>query len=535
MNTPNTQRLLARVGVRHFVTLLAARFHRAWIVAAGVALALLGLARLLALIPERAVFIGLCALAVTPLMFALLATRRPAAKQVARLLDERTGSKELFLTAALIDESPGDFQPIVVEQAELRAGEVEPARVVPFRWQRGVRDVLGSGAMLACAVLWLPQLDPFKKQEQREKFAKQEEQLEKAKKATAVRAEQIKEGDGREGEQVKKALAALEKTFKEAQPTAKETSLKELADEQKQLGEMWRQATSQQRNDAFEKGAQQFGAVDPQRAQQWREELKKGDFSAIKKEMEAMREEMKKLANAPEGAEKRAAQEQLAQRLNALADGMKQAANSPQLQAALQRAMQQLDMSKLSQLSKESLEAAQESMQLSEQELQQLAQSMSDLQNLEDALKNLQMAKQLAGQGKLGGANAGDCKTMSDYQALFEKLLNQQTDGIGPLGPNPGRGQGGKAPENDDAETAFQQEKSPTQLAGGKMLLQWKVDEVGPTGARAEDYRDAVRQVKQGVSEAIANEQVPPGYHETIQKYFDTLPEQRPPAAPAAK
>ena len=531
MNTPNTQRLLDRVRVRHFIALLGARFHRAWIVAAGVALALVVLARLLALIPDRGVFIGLCALAATPLLFALIATRRPKTKQVARLVDERTGSKELFLTAALIDESPGDFQPIVVEQAEKRAGEVEPARVVPFRWQRGLRDVLGSGAMIAVAVLWLPQLDPFKKQEQRDKFAKQQQELEKAKQATAVRAEQIKEGDNRESEQVKKALAALEKTFKEAKPMEKEANLKQLAEEQKQLGEMWRQAANQQRNDAQEKGAQQFGAVDPQRAQQWREELKKGEFSAIKKEMESVREEMKKIAGMPQSAEKRAAQEQLAQRLNSLADGMKQAANSPQLQAALQRAMQQLDMSKLSELSKESLEAAQQSMQLSEQELQELAQSMGDLQNLEDALKNLQMAKQLAGQCKLDGEACKDCKGMADYQALYEKLLNEQTDGIGPLGPNPGRGQGGKAPENDDAETEFKQEKSPTQLAGGKMLLQWKVNETGPTGARAEDYRDAVRQVKQGVSEAITNEQVPPGYHETIQKYFDTLPEQRPPAA----
>jgi hypothetical protein len=33
-----------------------------------------------------------------------------------------------------------------------------------------------------------------------------------------------------------------------------------------------------------------------------------------------------------------------------------------------------------------------------------------------------------------------------------------------------------------------------------------------------------VREVKQGVSEAIQQEQVPPGYHDAIKKYFDTLP-----------
>jgi len=223
-----------------------------------------------------------------------------------------------------------------------------------------------------------------------------------------------------------------------------EATLKELADEQKQLGEMWRQAANQQRNDAFDKGAQQFGAVDPQKAEQWREELKKGDFSAIKKEMESMRAEMQKLADMPDSAEKRAAQEQLAQRLNSLADGMKQVANSPQLQAALQRAMQQLDMSKLSQLSKESLEAAQQSIATQRKGIGAAPRSRwATLKNLEDALKDLQMAKQLAAQGKLDGGNTGDCKTMSDYQALFDKLLQPGVGGRGSARPEsrsrPGR------------------------------------------------------------------------------------------------
>ncbi len=99
------------------------------------------------------------------------------------------------------------------------------------------------------------------------------------------------------------------------------------------------------------------------------------------------------------------------------------------------------------------------------------------------------------------------------------------------MGPNGVPGAGGKAEENDETETAFKSEKTPTQLSGGKMLLQWKVKEEGPTGARTEDYQAAVREVQQGVSEAITNEQVPPGYHDAIQKYFDTLPEAQTAAA----
>ena len=32
-----------------------------------------------------------------------------------------------------------------------------------------------------------------------------------------------------------------------------------------------------------------------------------------------------------------------------------------------------------------------------------------------------------------------------------------------------------------------------------------------------------MNQVKQGVSEAILLEQIPPGYHDSIQRYFDTI------------
>jgi len=288
---------------------------------------------------------------------------------------------------------------------------------------------------------------------------------------------------------------------------------------------MWRQAANQQRNDSLDKASQKFGQANPQENQKWREDLKKGDASALKKEMEAVKEQMQKLAGEPDSAEKRQQQEQLAQKINQMAEGLKQTASSPQLQDALQRAMEQLDMSKLSEISKEALQAAQQSMSLSQQELEQLAQSMKDQQALEDALKNLQMAKQLAGQGQLDGEACKDCQGMGDYAALYQKLLNNKAGSGAGMGPNPGQGAGGKAPENDDAETAFKQERSPTQLTAGKTLLQWKAKEIGPTGARSEEYKDAVRQVKQGVSEAIAAEQVPPGYHAAIQKYFDALPE----------
>jgi hypothetical protein len=114
---------------------------------------------------------------------------------------------------------------------------------------------------------------------------------------------------------------------------------------------------------------------------------------------------------------------------------------------------------------------------------------------------------------------------MGDYAALYASLLERKNI-VGPgMGPGGNPGAGGKAPEDDTLKTDFKPEKEQTKFTGGKTLLQWKTNEVGETGARAEDYREAIRDVKQRVSEAILTEQVPPGYHPAIQKYFDSLPE----------
>jgi DNA repair exonuclease SbcCD ATPase subunit len=523
MNTPRTQRLIAQASRRLYLSRFGSVFHRAALIAAVVALLVLVLCRLLAVLPSSNVIPWLWVLAVGALIATFLITRRPSAKDTARCIDERTDSKDLFLTASLAGNASGEYQAIVLQQAEERAEGLDPRKLIGFSWQHGARNIAICAALITAAVLWLPQLDPFKQQEQRNKLAKHEEQLKQTKKATAVRAEQIKEEQTKENDKINQALAALEKTFKEAKPQERETNLKRLGEHQKEIGEMWRQVANQKRNDAFEKGAQKFGQVNSKQTQEWKEDLKKGDTSALKREMEAIKEQMQKLAGMPESAEKKAQQEQLAQRINQLSEGMKQAATSPQLQAALQRAMEQLDMSKLSQMSKEALEAAQQSMSLSQEELEKLAQSMKDQQSLEDALKNLQMAKQLASDCKLDGSQCSNCNGQGDYTALYSKLMQQQ--GGGGMGPNGVPGAGGKAPENDESETDFKPERSPTQLTAGKTLLQWKTQEMGPTGARTEEYREAVRQVKQGVSEAIAAEQVPPGYHTAIQKYFDSLPE----------
>lgn len=523
--TPLDQ-LLDRVGTRARVSAIGSNLRRSLLTAAGIALLAVIASRLLGVLPGAILPTALWALAILAPIVALLLARRPSRRQIARLIDERTAAKELFLTATLAGESPVGFEQLVVSRATEQAAEIKPAQVIAFHWQRGTRDVAIALALVAGAFAWLPQFDPFKRESARERLAEQKQRLIETKKLTEIRREELTQKKETDAAQVEAALARLEKTFKEAKPAQRETTLKELSERQKELGELWRKANNPELRMALDQAAQNFGQTDPKKLEAWRRELQQGDASAVKKELSEIAEQMKNLAAMPDSAEKRALQEQLAKRLSDTAQAMKQMANSPQINAALQRALEQMDLSKFPQLSKEAAQAMANSLQLSQEELDQLAETLKDARKLEEMLKNLQMAQRLADQGKLDGEACKECNGMPAYSRLFQEKLNGPGL-LGKSGTGTGPGSDQKTPPGEVADGNFTPGKIKGQLAGGKPLMEWKTREVGDSGARTEEYQTALRNVQQGVAEAIQQEQVPPGYHDTIKRYFDSLPEKQ--------
>ncbi|MFH1423204.1 MAG: hypothetical protein ABIH42_10905 [Planctomycetota bacterium] len=196
-------------------------------------------------------------------------------------------------------------------------------------------------------------------------------------------------------------------------------------------------------------------------------------------------------------------------------------------------------MSGIDALSQDALEALQQTLDLSKEELEQLAQSFKNIESLEQALKTLQLAKRLNEQEQLDGDAGKGCESLEDYEKLYRKMLAdaQSTDQNGssqPLGGDVsgnqqgmgghGSGQGGRAPEKH-TDTTFVPELSKSALTAGKMLLLQKVQELGPAGEANEDYQKLIEKIKQGVSEAVLKEEIPPGYHEIVKKYFDSIGE----------
>lgn len=92
--------------------------------------------------------------------------------------------------------------------------------------------------------------------------------------------------------------------------------------------------------------------------------------------------------------------------------------------------------------------------------------------------------------------------------------------------------------EDDSDPEGYKDEKSRSQVQAGKVLLSIKTKEAATErDFNEEDYRKyeaSVNEVKSGVQAAIESEQIPPGYVDSIKKYFDTLDAPKSEAAPNA-
>jgi len=181
-------------------------------------------------------------------------------------------------------------------------------------------------------------------------------------------------------------------------------------------------------------------------------------------------------------------------------------------------------------MDKEAVEAAERSLDLTKLELKEIAQSAKDLKALEEALKVVQMAKQLNDAEKLDGEMSEGAQTIEEYAEFYAQLIAQlgggeegEGDGDGEGLGGEGMGSGGKAPEDDSVETDFKTEQSKSAVTAGKVLLSVKTKGMSDKGDAKKEYKGLIQKVKQGYSEAILQEQIPPGYHDGIKSYFDNL------------
>lgn len=529
MNESKTKKLLQKTQTRLRVSSIGRAWYWTAIVFAILYGILLLVSRLTGLIPNFYTHISLLVVPVSALLVALVVHRRVDRIDASKAIDRAARTKDLFLTTVMLERAPGEFKPLVAADAETRAAKIRPQDVVPWpyaAWGKKALQTCVLLALLAAGGMLLGQFDPFgtvaaaeEEKQVAKKLAQSREDTKKLLKKAKTDLE-----DREKQDEVEQALTKLKSTFNKLQPDNKKLNRQMLSGEQKGLGGQWKKLNAQKLSQFLDKRPtdQQFGGGGSEEMEKWMQELQGGSSESLKKAMSELQEQLERLQKTTDPAEKAELMQQVQQKLQELADFSKEKANSQPLAASLERALEQLEMARSEGLSTDALKAVSESLELCSTELEMLAQSAKDLQKLEEALKTLQMAKQANEQEALDGEAMAGAQTLADYEAMFAEMMAGQMPGNGGMG-NEGFGEGGVAPEDDSADTDFKTERSKSHIEKGKVLLSLKTKGLGEKNEVTQEYREAVQAVRQGVSEAIYTEEIPPGYHEGIKKYFDSI------------
>ncbi len=532
---PNASSLINRVSTRMRISALARAFYKAFLWVGGIYLVALLVSRLTGVIPHN--WFPLESALAVPCLAILLAAvfhKRPTVRDSAREIDIHSDSKDLFLTVSGLDQTAGKYQELVKRDAENRSEKIEPEKVVPYQVGNRVGPMIFTTAAVLALTLFVPQLDPFGKVEAAEAKSKIADTLRKSKKATLQRAEQLKKDKEKQGDEtvVQKELNKLKASLKKMKPgkVKKAEQSKVLIDKKKNLNSLFNKKS---RNSALREmlskqiSNQSFGGMQNEKEKEWLKDLKAGKTDKLLGELNSLQEQLKQLSEEKDPVEKAKKARELKKQLQKMADFANNKANSKQMAQALERAMQQMEAGEQNQeMSKEAMEAAIESLELSKSEMENLAQAAKELQKLEEALKAVQMARQLNENGELDGSEMEGMESIEDYAEMYEQMMAERGeggDGEGDGMGGEGSGRGDVAEEDDSQTTGFKKEESKAQVQAGKNILSIKTKGMSEAGEFKKQLGDSVRALKSGVSEAIRKENVPPGYREGIQKYFRNI------------
>jgi len=466
--------------------------------------------------------------------------RRIRQTGAARAIDQHARTDDLFLTLSSLESSAGEYQPLVAQAAERRAGHIEPAEVVPFHpWARLGHLILVSG-LIAVAVWLTPQLDPFGKVEAARKAEEQENEIAAIRKATENRREQLRrksKTDDNADAELDNEVAELKQDFRKMQPKKMESNAKILAKRKSGMGGQWKARSSEQLRQMLNRplSRQQMGGSRSQKMNKWLDELQNGNAESLQKELQKAQQTMQALMEATDPEERRKLASQLKKDLQDIKKFASDKAGSKELAEALSKALKALEAGKpkegesQEQMSQEAMQALKESLELSKEELEQLSSSAEDLKKIEEALKTIQQAQQLNQNGQLDGEKLEGCETISDYAEMYAQMMSGD-GGKGQKDINDGgagRGVGGTTDYDDSDPEGYKGEKTKTRIKAGKVLLSIKTkehaDETDFDPDTLREYQSSVSSLKESVQSAIENEEIPPGYTDGIKSYFDKL------------
>jgi hypothetical protein len=373
---------------------------------------------------------------VVAMVLAWSLTRRHDEVAAARQLDDHCRTKDLFLTRSLIGPACGDYKPLVARQAEERSASVDPRRVVRVEMGPQATYAVAGLAVLFLATVFLPQLDLLGQQAGQQLAAGRKRALKEQKKLAIEKAKVLRKRDVKSklSKPMQASLRELQKSLQKMQRNQPKRNAKQLNQQQRSLGAQWRRAKS---GAGLKSGRgserQSFGRLGKGKAKEWARGLRRGDDKALKKEMRKLRELLDELAKSKSDLDKQKLAADLADRLQDLKDFAANEARSNDLNDAISRMLQQLQIAQLEGLSPDGLEALKSTLELSELELDQLAQQMRDIQALERVLEALQLAELLNEMEALDAEALAQAENM-DPEELARLLRQMLAEKVAKMG-----------------------------------------------------------------------------------------------------
>ena len=242
------RRLRVESGIRRFLPALWA--------AAGVYALLLILGRVLGLLAVELVPLSVLAVPAVAGGIAVLVSRRSRSAEIARRIDAACGGKDLFLTASMLEGSLGEYQPVVLAQAEVRSTTVRPWAVVPYHFAPAARAAGIATVALLAGVVLLPLMDPFGKAKARARAAERREGIASARKDLQIKIEKVEKGDPKaeNSKPIEQALKDLEKQLNEMKPVETKANLAKISMDQKALSELWKRLSEEKLKNMEERG-----------------------------------------------------------------------------------------------------------------------------------------------------------------------------------------------------------------------------------------------------------------------------------------
>jgi len=534
---------MAQVTTRLHIAVVSRRSALFTLILAGLLALLLVLAKGISLLPDVFAWWMVLFVPAVAVLAALALTPRPLPREAAHVIDERLHAKDLFLTAALLDTAPGDYKPLVQDEAQRVAADVRPATIVPFAFTHRGGQALAAVALLTLATL-LPTFDPFGLHEQREIEQQRRDQLLQTMQATEMRKAALQRQDiaAERSAEVDHAVEQLKQSLQQMRREDQRGNLERLRDQQANLNDVYQR--SLERREAEQgnrRGAiQQLGAAPNQAMRQMMQQAAKGDAGALKQKIDELKEKLEQAAESRDVAEQRQLAEQVRQELQQMQSAAEQS-GADGVCNAVQNALQQMQMAGMEGMTGEAMAAAMDSLNLAQMELDQLAQMAMDAEAMREAMEALQMAMQACQMGTLDGEPCQGLGGMSEY--LEQLVLMCQGGGDGdrdgggsdsPGGRRAGQfGSGGIGEEEDHSQNVASSDvRAPGRFVPGSTIMSWKTRDAAQDGEARREYTQAVSEVRQAVSAAVVPDDVPPGYREVIQSYLANVERDLGPAAP---